>query len=119
MGSSLSTPKNDPQVEAHIQRLVAENPVIAFTKVTCPYCASTKLILKQKRVQHVCIDVDITSGGSALHHTLKQMTGQRTVPCIFINGQRIGGNSELRALKKSGELDKMLESVPRTADHVG
>ncbi len=60
MGSSLSTPKDDPQVQAHIQRLIAENPVIAFTKITCPYCASTKLILKQKGVQHLCIDVDIT-----------------------------------------------------------
>jgi len=62
MGSSLSTPKHedDPQVQAHIQRLIAENPVIAFTKITCPYCASTKLILKQKGVQHLCVDVDIT-----------------------------------------------------------
>lgn len=39
------------------------------------------------------------------------MTGQYTVPNIFIGQRQIGGNSELQALEKSGELDNMLKAA--------
>lgn len=39
---------------------------------------------------------------------LTQTSGQRTVPQIFINGKSIGGFTELSALQRSGELDKLL-----------
>jgi len=36
--------------------------------------------------------------------------GQKSVPQIFINGQHIGGLTDLRELNKSGKLDKLLAS---------
>lgn len=38
------------------------------------------------------------------------MTGQRTVPNIFIGKKHIGGNSDLEA-KKGKELEELLRSV--------
>jgi glutaredoxin 3 len=37
------------------------------------------------------------------------MTGQRTVPSIFINKKHIGGNSDLQG--KKGELPQLLKEV--------
>ena len=37
-----------------------------------------------------------------------RLSGRRTVPQIFIDGQPIGGFDELYALDRSGELDKLL-----------
>jgi glutaredoxin 3 len=46
-----------------------------------------------------------------MFNTVKEMTGQRTVPNIFIAQQQIGGNSELQALNKTGDLDEMLRKA--------
>jgi len=45
--------------------------------------------------------------GAALQDALEEITGQRSVPNIFIAQKHIGGNSDLQA--KKGELDSLLE----------
>ncbi len=50
-----------------------------------------------------------TDDGAALQDALEEITGQRSVPNIFIGQKHIGGNSELQA--KKGDLDSMLQSV--------
>ena len=52
----------------------------------------------------VCID-----DGAALQDALEEITGQRSVPNIFIGQKHIGGNSDIQA--KKGDLDSMLQSV--------
>ena len=47
--------------------------------------------------------------GAALQDALEEITGQRSVPNIFIGQKHIGGNSELQA--KKGSLDSMLQSA--------
>jgi glutaredoxin 3 len=41
---------------------------------------------------------------------LRERTGMRTIPQIFIKDEFIGGFSELSALDQSGELDRKLKS---------
>ena len=50
-----------------------------------------------------------TDDGSAIQSTLEDITGQRTVPNIFIGKQHIGGNSDLQGKKK--ELPELLKSA--------
>jgi glutaredoxin 3 len=47
--------------------------------------------------------------GSAIQSTLKDITGQTTVPNIFIGQKHIGGNSELQA--KKGDLATLLKDA--------
>lgn len=47
--------------------------------------------------------------GAALQDALEEITGQRSVPNIFIQQQHIGGNSELQA--KKSQLDGLLKSA--------
>lgn len=47
--------------------------------------------------------------GAALQDALEEITGQRSVPNIFIAQKHIGGNSDLQA--KKGQLDDLLKSA--------
>jgi glutaredoxin 3 len=47
--------------------------------------------------------------GSAIQSVLADLTGQSTVPNIFIAKQHIGGNSDLQA--KKGSLQNLLKEA--------
>jgi glutaredoxin 3 len=47
--------------------------------------------------------------GSAIQNALEEMTGQRSVPNIFIAKKHIGGNSDLQG--KKSELPSMLKEA--------
>lgn len=42
---------------------------------------------------------------------LVQLTGQRTVPNVFIGGKHVGGLDRCQELEDSGELHKMLAAA--------
>ncbi|WP_437732863.1 glutaredoxin 3 [Sorangium sp. So ce1335] len=76
----------------------------------CGYCTMAKRLLSQKQVRFTQINVEDRDD---LRAWLVKASGQRTVPQIFINGNSIGGFSELSALEKQGELDTRLAEAPR------
>ena len=43
-----------------------------------------------------------------MQNALEELTGQRTVPNVFIGQKHIGGNSDVQALSSSGKLDQLL-----------
>lgn len=47
--------------------------------------------------------------GSDLQNALEGISGQRTVPNIYIQKKHIGGNSDLQGLANGGKLDKLLQ----------
>mmetsp|Transcript_22076 Transcript_22076/g.33359 ORF Transcript_22076/g.33359 Transcript_22076/m.33359 type:complete len:82 (-) Transcript_22076:35-280(-) len=49
--------------------------------------------------------------GEQIQKELKKMTGQRTVPCVFVKGKHIGGNDDTQMLAESGKLQKLLAST--------
>lgn len=55
------------------------------------------------------LTIDATDDGSAIQESLADITGQRTVPNIFINKEHIGGNSELQGKKK--QLPDLLKTA--------
>lgn len=50
-----------------------------------------------------------TAQGPAIQAALEEMTGQHTVPNIFINKRHIGGNSDL--MRRRAELPKLLKDA--------
>lgn len=79
--------------------------VDVYTTDYCPFCDMAKALLTKKGVPFTNHDV---SSDSKTRAWLEEQSGQRTVPQIFINDQSIGGFTELAALQRSGELDKLL-----------
>ena len=76
-----------------------------YTTPYCPFCHAAKDLLAAKGVSFEEIDVD---GKPEQRRRLREDTGQRTVPQIFIGDESIGGFDELSALERSGQLDAKL-----------
>ena len=52
--------------------------------------------------------MDVSSDGAQVQAALLEMTGQKTVPNVWIKGRHIGGNDDTQALFKSGVLAQLL-----------
>lgn len=76
-----------------------------YKKNPCPYCDRAMNFLNNKGLQYEVID--LTDNLDELDR-LKNKTGWRTVPMIFINDKLIGGYTDLLALEDEGKLDKLL-----------
>ena len=63
------------------------------------------MLLEGKGVAFEEINVVMVPGA---RQDMEQRSGRRTVPQIFIGGEHVGGNEELRALDISGDLDRRL-----------
>ncbi|MEZ0390683.1 MAG: glutaredoxin domain-containing protein, partial [Pseudobdellovibrionaceae bacterium] len=73
--------------------------VILYSKNPCPYCVHAKRLLDEKGVKYDFID--LTDQPETLQK-IKNETGWRTVPIIMIDGQLIGGYSDMKALDEEG-----------------
>jgi glutaredoxin 3 len=82
--------------------------VRVYSTLICGYCIRAKALLKVRGIPFEEIDV---TGDRATRAWLAQVTGQRTVPQIFIGDEPVGGSSELYALDRSGELKRRLAAL--------
>lgn len=78
-----------------------EESVVVYGTLTCGFCAMAKLLLTKRGLAYGWFNV---ASNPEAREWLQEVSGQRTVPQIFINGNSIGGFSELRALDEGGEL---------------
>ena len=74
--------------------------VVVYATKYCPYCQAAKQLLKSKNVAFEEIDV---TDDDAMRDKLEKMSGQQTVPQIFVDGRSIGGYEELAAFFRSGK----------------
>jgi glutaredoxin 3 len=78
-----------------------------YTTFGCPYCDRARGLLELKNVPYVEHHLDDLSD-EELNRQMQELSGQRTVPQVVINGQPIGGWSDLSQLERLGELDRLL-----------
>ena len=88
----------------------AEHPVKIFTTPICGYCVMAKRLLMGRGIHFEEVN---TTGQRELRAWLLNVSGQRTVPQIFIHGQSIGGYTELNALDRAGKLIEMVHPDPQ------
>jgi glutaredoxin 3 len=94
--------------------LTTSNPTISFLQLTlysksfCPYCDKTKALFAELGVEAQIYELNEMDDGPAIQDALLTLTGQRTVPNIFINQQHVGGNDNVQAAHRSGKLKQML-----------
>lgn len=77
-----------------------------YTKDYCPFCTQAKRLLRAKDVEFEEIDV---TDDEKLQEEVQRLSGRRTVPQIFIDGEPVGGFEDLRELDASGALDRLLQ----------
>jgi glutaredoxin 3 len=79
--------------------------VVVYRTPFCGYCFRVKHLLESKGVPFKEVDV---SHDRDKRQWLVEVTRQRTVPQVFINGHSVGGFDDLARLNRSGELDRLL-----------
>jgi glutaredoxin 3 len=76
-----------------------------YTTRWCGYCVRAKALLDGKRLPYEEIRLD---DDPQFRQKLFDLTGGWTVPQILIDGQPIGGYTELWRLDRDGRLDELL-----------
>jgi|TARA_B110000881_G_C18296926_1_gene375020 glutaredoxin 3 len=80
--------------------------VTMYSGDPCPYCKAAKALLKSKNVE--IEEFDIWKDSAKAKEMLQRTNGARTIPQIFIGDHYVGGNDQLQAANRNGELDKLL-----------
>lgn len=91
------------------QSIIDENGVVVFSKSYCPYCKASKSLLSELGAKYYTLELDQTDDGSDIQDALQEISGQRTVPNVYIAKKHIGGNSDLQGLK--GQLPALLKDA--------
>ena len=83
--------------------------VLMYSTGVCPFCIRAEQLLKRKGVAEIeKVRVDLDPGR---RKEMMDITGQRTVPQIFIDDTYVGGCDELYALDHEGKLDPLLAAA--------
>ena len=68
--------------------------ITIITKPGCPFCANAKEMLKEHNLGYE----EVVLGKDATLRSLRAISGQETVPQVFIEGKHIGGSEALAEL---------------------
>jgi glutaredoxin 3 len=80
--------------------------VTVYTGPFCGYCNAAKRLLDSKNIPYVAIDL---GGNPAERARLVAETGWRTVPIIMMDGELIGGYTELSRAMRDGRLSDLTQ----------
>lgn len=118
IGELLNKPGVPDHIISELEKIIQSSRIVVFSKSYCPYCVLTKHLLRKLKQEYTLIELDWVHEGFLKQRGLLKLTGQSTVPNIFINGNHIGGNDKLQALRSSGELEKLLQSKGEQSESV-
>ena len=79
-----------------------------FSTASCPFCVKAKQLLTKWNISYD--EAMIDSDQAARRDFAKATNGARTVPQIIIDGECIGGFTELTELHMDDKLDHLFES---------
>ncbi|CAO1311473.1 unnamed protein product [Diamesa serratosioi] len=91
-----------------VKDTMQQQRVVIFSKSTCPYCTMAKEQFQKLKVDFLAIELDRRSDGGEVQDALKELTGARSVPRVFVDGNFIGGGTDVKKMYEDGSLAKLL-----------
>lgn len=91
---------------------IQSNDVMVFSKTTCPFCNQVKELFKQEGIVYKSLELDKLDNGQQVQDMLFEMSGQKTVPNVFIRGQHVGGCDSTLQAHTEGRLRQLLSPPP-------
>ena len=75
--------------QALVAKALQENLVMVFSKSYCPHCLRAKRILDAElgHGKYAVLELENRSDCAAIQDYLSQITGARTVPRVFLQGE--------------------------------
>lgn len=113
--SSTPTP---PKVELptgspdEVKAAIAAHDVVVFSKTWCGFCTQViTLFTRELKVPITTYELDIMPNGDEIQSSLQAITGQRSVPNVFVGGQHVGGCDDTFAEFRNGLLQERLDKL--------
>jgi glutaredoxin 3 len=91
--------------------LAEQSVVVVFSKTYCGFCAAVKRLFERLGIPYTAFELDLLPLGAAMQRVLAEMTGQRTVPSVWVRGQHLGGNDRVQELHRAGRLLPLLDAA--------
>ncbi len=90
-----------------------DNPVVLFALEWCEFCWSVRKMFAHYDIPYRSIDLDSVAyqednKGGNIRAAIRERTGLKTIPQIYIGGRHIGGATELFDAAKDGTMEKLL-----------
>jgi glutaredoxin 3 len=98
----------DSFVVASEKREIIMTEVVMYTTGICPFCIMEKQIFDDMDVSYREIRVD---QHPEKRHEMREMTGRRTVPQVFVGDRYVGGCDDTQDALRSGQLKDWLKEV--------
>lgn len=99
-----------------------ENPIVMFALEWCEFCWSVRKMFDEYAIPYRSVDLDSVeymadNRGGKLRAALRDKTGWNTFPQIFINGDFVGGCTDIFDDNINGELQAKLsaQNIPYNA----
>ena len=80
--------------------------VVIYTGDLCIHCDWAIELLNRKNIEFT--EYNIAKDATKRDEMFKKSNGAKTVPQIFVDDRHVGGNVELQALERKGELNSLL-----------
>jgi glutaredoxin len=92
-----------------------------FTIGTCSYCWAARRFFREAGIavaDHDLLTEEFTADNRAarIRTALRERTGSRTLPQVFVSGQHVGGAEDLFEAFDSGRLTALLHAAGITLD---
>ncbi|CAD5215969.1 unnamed protein product [Bursaphelenchus xylophilus] len=98
-----------------VNEQVGSKKVVIFSKSWCPYSRKAKQVLlgvyRVDQKDYKVIELDEMETGDLIQDALQRVTGGRSVPRVFVNGQFIGGGDDTERLHKENKMAGLLKDA--------
>jgi glutaredoxin-related protein len=91
-----------------VARTVARDPVVVVGMAWNPPVKMARRILQEEDIGYTYLEYGNYLTGWKRRLAIKLWAGWPTFPMVFVHGALVGGASDIEALRKSGELKKLV-----------
>ncbi|KAJ1991041.1 hypothetical protein GGI25_003911 [Coemansia spiralis] len=104
--------RSTPTALEYVVTLINSSPLFLFSRHNCPHSRQLGHALKAAELEFrlVYLDDIPTRLGNAMQRRLCDLTGQWTVPHLFVKSQSIGGLQTAQEALKYGKINSILQS---------
>lgn len=78
--------------------------IVLYSKADCPYCARAKVMLDKMGKTYAVVTLDDQRLRNHFYDEFKLEGADRTMPQVFVSGDRVGGYHNLVSLVAAGGL---------------
>jgi cysteine synthase A len=106
----------DRDAERFVRETVESQPVVVFALEWCEFCWSVRKLFAKLGIEYHSVDLDSVEyqggdRGGKIRAVLAEQTGATTIPQIFIDGEHVGGCTDLFDAHGDGTMLRKLDAI--------